>query len=205
MDDNIRILIVDDEPDILFATSRIIEKAGYQVERAASGRECMEKVRRERPDLLFLDVVLPDADGAEICRQIKADPDLRSVFVVLISGHKVDTEEQAEGLECGADTYIARPISNRELRARLRAIVRILEAERERDRVILELKEALAEVKKLSGLLPICSYCKRIRDDQGYWNQLEAFIQKHSSAEFSHSICKACADKYLAEWNLYKD
>lgn len=78
-------------------------------------------------------------------------------------------------------------------------------AESQREKVIEDLKIALSEVKKLSGLLPICSTCKKIRDDKGYWNQIEAYIQEHSDAKFTHSICKECADKYYPEFDLYED
>lgn len=200
-----KILIVDDDPDILFATARIIQKAGYQVLKASSGSECLQKVKEDEPDLILLDVMLPDADGAELCGRIKADPLTRSIYVVLISGSKIASDHQAEGLDIGADGYIARPISNRELLARVNSMVRILNAERERDHLILELREALSKVRTLSGLLPLCSYCKKIRDDKGYWNQLEAYLQKHSEADFSHSICPDCADKHFPEMDLYGD
>ena len=77
-------------------------------------------------------------------------------------------------------------------------------AENERERLIKELKEALAKVKRLSGLLPICSYCKKIRDDKGYWNQIEGYLKDHSGAEFSHSICPECAKKYYPDYDFYK-
>jgi nitrate/nitrite-specific signal transduction histidine kinase len=77
--------------------------------------------------------------------------------------------------------------------------------EKQRDKIILDLQEALSEVKTLSGLLPICSHCKKIRDDKGYWNQIEAYIGDHSDAEFSHSICQECAEKYFPEMGLYDE
>lgn len=202
MNRDIKILIVDDDLDILSATARVIQKAGYHVIKACTGSECLHKAKERMPDLILLDVVLPDAEGQELCKQIKADPLFQGTFVVLISGKKIASDEKAEGLDVGADGYIARPISNRELLARIRAMVRILTAERERDRLIVELKEALSKVKILSGLLPICSHCRKIRDDKGYWNQIEAYIQKHSDATFSHSICEACAEKYYSDLNL---
>ena len=201
MSENIKILIVDDDPDVRFATARIVEKEGYNVIKASTGSECIEKAQASKPDLILLDVVLPDAKGPELCAQIKADERLKGTFVVLISGMKTSSIEQAEGLDVGADGYIARPVSNQELRARVNAMVRILKAERERDRVILELKKALARIKRLSGLLPICSYCKKIRDDKGYWNQLEAYIDSHSEAEFSHSICGDCVKEHYADFD----
>ena len=196
MNSDIKILIVDDDPDMLFASTRIVESAGYEVLTAATAGQCMEIVKNNRPDLILLDVVLPDADGQTLCSQIKMDPALKNIFVVLISGTKTDSAEQAEGLDFGADGYIARPITNRELLARVNAMVRILRAERERDRLIVQLEETLARVKKLSGLLPICAGCKKVRDDKGYWNQIETYLNEHSDAIMSHGICPECAKKY---------
>jgi PAS domain S-box-containing protein len=78
-------------------------------------------------------------------------------------------------------------------------------AENEREKLINELQEALAEVKRLSGLLPICSHCKKIRDDKGYWNRIESYLRDHSNAEFSHGICPECAKKYYPDFNLYDE
>ncbi len=196
MNSNIKILIVDDDPELLFATARIVKSAGYRVYTASTAGQCMELIESNRPDLILLDVMLPDANGQALCSQIKADPAFKNIFVVLISGTITGSAEQADGLDLGADGYIARPITNRELLARIGAMVRILKAERERDRVITQLEEALARVKKLSGLLPICAGCKKIRDDKGYWKQIESYLSKHTDATMSHGICPECADKY---------
>jgi len=147
----------------------------------------------------LLDVVLPDMEGHELCRKIKEDPSFRNTFVILISGSKTTSDEQVVGLDEGADGYIARPISNRELLARVNALVRILIVERERDWLIAELKEALAEIKTLSGILPICSHCKKIRDDSGYWNNVEHYIEHHTDANFTHGICPSCAKELYPE------
>jgi DNA-binding response OmpR family regulator len=200
---DIKILIVDDDPDILFATSRVVTSAGYTVMEASTGEAAIKTARQNKPDIILLDVVLPDIMGTEICRQIKADSFFDGTFVIMTSGVERTSFKQAQGLDAGADGYIARPVSNRELKARISAMVRILLAERERDQLIKELRQALSKIKQLSGLLPICMHCKKVRDDKGYWNQLEAYIQEHSQAEFSHSICKDCAQKFYPGMNLY--
>jgi len=200
MSSEIKVLVVDDDPDVLFATARIVEKEGYRVFTASSGQECLESAGTNMPELILLDVMLPDTNGLELCRKIKQDPELKSAFVVLISGLKTESDEQADGLDAGADGYIARPIANKELRARINAMVRILSAERERDRVIERLQEAVDAIRQLQGLLPICSSCKKIRDDKGYWIKLENYISDHSDATFTHCLCKECADKYLSEY-----
>lgn len=205
MKQNIKILVVDDDPDVRFATARVIRKEGFSVIEAGSGNECIHRAGQEKPDIILLDVVLPDIEGPQVCKTIKADPFFRDTHIILISGKKTASNEQAMGLDCGADGYIARPISNQELRARVDSLVRILLGEREREQLIQELQKAIAEIKVLSGLLPLCSHCKKIRDDKGYWNQVEAYIEKHSDAEISHSICPQCAEKYYPDMGLYDD
>lgn len=199
MGNGLSILIVDDDKEILFATSRVLKSAGYTVSEAEDGESCLQKVEEQKPDLVLLDVVLPDRSGYEVCKEIKANPEWRGVYVVLLSGIKTAPEDQSEGLELGADGYIARPVANRELLARVRAMERIIKAERERDQLIEQLQRALNEIKTLKGFLPICVSCKKIRDDKGYWTQIEAYIRKHTEAEFTHGICPECMKK------LYQD
>lgn len=205
MKDNIQILIVDDDPDVLAASERLVKSLGYQVATASDGNECKQALKKTTPDLILLDVMLPDMNGRDLCRDIKSDPDLAGIFIVLTSGMKTSSQDQADGLELGADGYIARPVSNREFKARVTAMVRILVAERERDRLIIELKAALSKVKQLSGLLPFCSYCRKIRNDKGYWNQIEQYVQEYSEAELGDSICPDCAKTYFPGINIYRD
>ncbi|MBA4397370.1 MAG: hypothetical protein C0394_08310 [Syntrophus sp. (in: bacteria)] len=125
MDDIARIIVVDDDPSILFATARILKSAGYEVSTATGGVEGLEKIREARPDLVLLDVVMPDIDGRTVCRRIKADPTLRGTYVILLSSMQTASTQQAEGLESGADGYIARPVEKRELLARVESMLRI--------------------------------------------------------------------------------
>ena len=125
----VNILVVDDDPDIRFATARLLRNAGYPVTEAENGETALRRVRKTRPDLVLLDVMLPDKDGYEICRTIKADQSLKNTYVILLSGKKTGSDDQSEGLEIGADGYVARPVSNRELLARVQSMVRIIRAE----------------------------------------------------------------------------
>jgi diguanylate cyclase (GGDEF)-like protein/PAS domain S-box-containing protein len=125
MDAVARIVVVDDDPSLLFATARILKSAGYDVLTAAGGAEGLEKIREVRPDLALLDVVMPDIDGRAVCRRIKSDPTLRGTYVVLLSSMQTTSDEQAEGLESGADGYIVRPVEKRELLARVESMLRI--------------------------------------------------------------------------------
>ena len=127
--DTARILIVDDQVHALQGVSRIMGNAGYEVLGASNGEDCMKLAARHKPDLILLDVVLPDIDGREVCRRIKSDPETADSYVVLFSSTHIDSDIQAEGLEHGADGYIARPLPNRELLARVKAILRLKFAE----------------------------------------------------------------------------
>ncbi|RJR17901.1 MAG: DNA-binding response regulator [Desulfobacteraceae bacterium] len=200
MEKGISILVVDDDPEILFATARVLQSAGYEVKKAETGEQCLLNLSEKTFDLVLLDVVLPDMSGHEVCRKIKNSEEMRGTYVLMASGMKTSSDDQSEGLETGADGYFTRPIANRELLARIQAMVRIINAERERDRLIKELKDALANVKTLRGLLPICASCKKIRDDRGYWTQVEVFIGNHSEADFSHGICPDCMKKLYPDF-----
>ena len=201
-----RVLVTDDDPEILLLTASVLTRAGYEVSEATSGKQCLHAVHTLRPDLVLLDVMLPDMTGVEVCRTIKADQDLRETFVILASGVRVSSDSQAEGLNIGADGYIVRPIPNKELIARVQSMERIKRAEdalrekeKQQQKLITELQEALAEIKTLKGFIPICASCKKIRDDEGYWDQLEAYLSKHTDAVFSHGFCPECAERYRAE------
>jgi DNA-binding response OmpR family regulator len=196
---DIRILVVDDDPDILFATVRIFKKEGYEVLGAETGNECLEKTVQKSPDLILLDVQLPDILGTEVCSKLKNDPDHQKKYIMMMSGQKTSSDDQADGLDAGADGYIARPVSNREILSRVNLMVRLIRAERKNVSYIFDLEQAMKKIKVLSGIVPICMHCKQIRDDKGYWNQLESYISKHSDALFSHGICEACLGKYYPE------
>lgn len=122
----IHILVVDDNPGLLHDTVRLLESAGYAVTAAGGGEEAIAVAPQIHPDLILLDRGMPGIDGMAVCRRLKSDPELAPIFVIILSGGSVASDEQAEGLEAGADGYIARPIANRELLARVEAYVRIL-------------------------------------------------------------------------------
>lgn len=126
-----RVLVVDDDPEILSITCRVLKRAGYEIMEATTGREAISTVMEENPDLVILDRMLGDEDGMDLCRTIKADPALASTFVVLASGLKTSVEDQADGLYSGADGYIVRPIGNKELLARVESFVRSLRSNKE--------------------------------------------------------------------------
>ncbi len=129
MDEKIRILVVDDDPNMLFSTSRTMKKGGYEVIEASTGNDCLVLARQMRPDIILLDVNLPDMIGYEVCRRIKSDPELANTFVIHLSGTQISPESQVYGLEHGADGYITFPVGGKELLARIEAMIRIKRTE----------------------------------------------------------------------------
>ena len=201
-----KILVTDDDPINLALMTSVLQRAGYDVVATKTGEECLHGVQECRPSLILLDVVLPDISGIEVLRQIKSSPNMKDVFVILMSGVDVSSEKQADGLNIGADGYITKPISNKELVARVQAMERIKAAEdalREKERELQEsvsyLRAALSEIKVLKGLIPICSSCKKIRNDLGFWDHLESYLSEHTDAMFTHGLCPECYEKSLAQ------
>jgi phosphoserine phosphatase RsbU/P len=189
-----RILIADDDAALRHGLSVQLRRWGYDPIVCVNGAEAREVLRRPEPPLLaVLDRSMPEADGMTLCAEIRNDPALRSIYVILLTAH--DTRDDiVNGLDGGADEYITKPFDWEMLRARLKAGARIASLQRDLAVRVSELQQALTSVKQLSGLLPICSYCKRIRDDGDYWQQLETYLASHSQAEFSHGICPACLE-----------
>lgn len=192
-----KILIIDDTP----ANIQILNEAlqhEFKVFFALSGGEALEKVHALMPDLILLDVMMPDMDGFEVCRQLKEDAELYEIPVIFITALG-QAEDESRGLKLGAVDYITKPFNPGLVLLRVR---NHLELKNRRDMLeqrTSELEKALAEIKQLQGIIPICASCKKIRDDQGYWNQLEVYITAHSDAEFSHGICPECCKSLYPE------
>ena len=206
------ILIAEDHPTTRRILEKIVINAGYETVSVGNGRKALELFNERFFPIIIADWVMPEMDGIELCRAIRKNVTTRYVYILLVTVRE-STDDIISGLKAGADDYLTKPFHHAELVARLNTGKRILELERSlreanerseraetvRERLIEELQEALARVKTLSGLLPICASCKKIRDDKGYWNQIETYIEAHSEADFSHSICPECARKLYPE------
>lgn len=202
------ILIVDDAPDQQLLLRAILGKAGHtdllSANSAMTAFPLLNMDGQEPPsqiDLILMDVLMPELDGVEACRQIKSRPHLCDIPIIMVTANN-DLSNLKTAFTAGANDYITKPVHSVELLARVAsalALKKEMDCRKAREgelrRSHEELQKALRDVKVLRGLIPICASCKKIRNDGGFWQQLEEYIGEHSEAEFSHGICQPCVKK----------
>ena len=205
------ILVVDDDPSSIGVIVTYLKERGFQVVISRDGETGLQRAEYARPDLILLDITMPGIDGFETCRRLKANEHARDIPVIFMTA-LADTVDKIKGFEAGGADYITKPYQKEEVLVRvethlnLRMLQKTLEDKNARlEDKNTQLQKALADVKTLSGLLPICSSCKKIRDDKGYWNQIEVYIQEHSDAFFSHGLCEPCVEKLYGNEDWYKE
>ncbi|MGD0009379.1 MAG: response regulator transcription factor [Terriglobia bacterium] len=192
-----RVLIADDEATTRHLIQATLGGWGFEVLVAGDGSEALRVLQGSRgPEIAMLDWMMPGIDGLEVCRRMRATMPNAATYIILVTV-RGGLENVVRGLEAGADDYITKPFDPRELRARLHVGVRIVQLQRALMERFQELEDALKRVKQLQGLLPICSYCKKIRNDRNYWEQVDAYITSHSEARFSHGVCPDCYEIHL--------
>jgi len=193
-----KVLVADDDPVVLHLVARLLSK-DYEVRTARDGKAAWEILTHaEGPRLAVLNWQMPEIDGLEICRRVRRMVNPVSMHLLMLTAHGGVTDIR-QGFEAGADDYLRKPFDAEELRARVGVGRRMLELREALAHRVIDLEEALARVSQLQGLLPICSWCKRIRNDQNYWEQVETYISEHSEASFTHGICPDCYGKMRSE------
>ena len=222
-----RILIVDDSLDNRLLLQTVLKAEGYaDVLMAASAGEALsrlgvdqsmpESIRNVREntahtgaedvDLILMDFMMPEMDGPEACRRIKSVERLRDIPIIVVTA-KTEPADLQVAFDSGAMDYITKPVSKVALLARVASALNLkreMDTRKARERELAEknrdLEQALREVKVLRGFIPICASCKKIRNDKGYWQQIEMYIQDRSEAQFSHGICKECLKKLYPDF-----
>jgi len=186
-----RILIIEDEAIVAADLQDRLEQLGYEVIGTASnGVDALRLLAHDTPDLVLSDIMIQgDLDGTQVAIKIRDLYRLPVIFLTAYSSESVVARAKA----AGPFGYLLKPFEERELQISIEMALYKHRMEAEREQLVHELQDALAKVKQLSGMLPICSFCKKIRDDQGYWSQVETYVAEKSEARFSHGLCPDCA------------
>lgn len=185
------VLIVDDHPVSLKLLLAFLERRGFTVLVASSGEEALALIEKTRPNIILLDIVMPGMDGYETCRLLKNNEATADIPVVFITA-LVKLADKVKGFAVGGVDYVTKPFQHEEVLARISTHLNIAHLRKELEDKNQQLQAALDEIRQLSGILPICAKCKKIRDDDGYWQQVEKFIKTHTGAEFTHGYCPDC-------------
>lgn len=195
-----RILIADDDLTSRTVLTSVLQKLDYDVTALPDGQSAWKALQQnDAPRLVILDWLMPGIDGVELCRRIRSRETDQPPYLILLTT-RAEKKDISKGLNSGANDYLTKPFDLSELRARLAVGARMIALQDRLFGKILELRDALEQIKTLRGIVPICSSCKKIRDDKGYWSQVEAYISRHSDATFSHGICPDCLHRLYPEF-----
>jgi CheY-like chemotaxis protein len=179
----LKILTVEDDLVARKILVQALHRLGYETVEAADGEEALRIIEQEPIRVIVSDWLMPGIDGLELCRRIRERVNSEYSYFILLSSREADPANQREAIEAGVDDFLTKPLDLQELWMRLRVSERIL--------------KFTTQVRQLEAFLPICSYCKKVRDDHNYWQQIEAYINERTGSEFSHSICPDCYQRVI--------
>ncbi len=182
------IYVIDDKLENIKILGNLLVENRYEPMVFLSAQAALKSIKKIQPELILLDIMMPEMDGYEMCEILKAEDLSKDIPVIFLTG-KTDTDDLVKGFDVGAADYVKKPFESAELLARIKTHIGF--------------KQAREKIKILNGLLPICSSCKKIRNDEGYWKQIDVYIQKHSEAEFTHSMCSECSDELYGKEDWY--
>ena len=189
---SLHVLVVEDNERTQKALVFLLHRHGYTATVARDGQVALGILKQpDPPSIVLLDWEMPRLDGLHVCRAVRSMPRQRYIYVIMITAHD-DPADLVAALDAGADDFLSKPTDNAQLLARMRSGERVLALEARLAERIAELEKTLEEVSKLKRLLPICSYCKKIRDDGDYWKEIETYLHDHTGADFSHGVCPEC-------------
>jgi sigma-B regulation protein RsbU (phosphoserine phosphatase) len=197
-----KILVAEDDAVTRKVLAATIERLGWEVITASDGTAAWAALEtlggKNAPELVLLDWMMPGMDGIEICRKLRSTPGFEFLYIILLTSRS-EKEDLAMGLMAGANDYITKPFHPIELESRVRVGERMVKLQRSLASRVTELEAALAHVQRLQGLLPICSYCKKVRNEANYWEQVDSYLTTHSDVELTHGICPQCMEKMMKQ------
>jgi phosphoserine phosphatase RsbU/P len=173
-----RVLAAEDDPVARAVLKQALRQLGHEVLEAGDGEQAWTLLQQEPVRVIVSDWMMPHCDGLELCRRIRARTDAEYLYFILLTSRDATRENQTAAGDAGVDDFLTKPLNLADLWTRLRVAERIL--------------AYTTQVRQLEELLPICSYCKKIRDDKNYWQQIEGYISDRTGSDFSHSICPDC-------------
>ena len=193
----IKVVVAEDDPTTQTLIIRSLSKMGYQATACSDGDKALQILQNsDTPTIALLDWMMPVLDGIQVCQTLRKSSSSKPLYLVLLTS-KGEQDDIVKGFKAGADDYIVKPFDLEEFCARVRVGVRILDLQASLAARVQELESALQQVKQLRGMVPICSYCKKIRDDRHYWQQVEEYLSANIDIQFSHGVCPSCYEKEL--------
>ena len=193
----LEVLVADDEPVSRTIVGAMLKKAGFAVRYAADGDQAWRHLDGpDPPALALLDWEMPVLKGPEVVGRLRDKRAAAPTYVILLTSRDTPADIVL-GLRAGADDYVTKPANEEELIARVSVGARVVQLQNALADRVRSLEEALANVKALQTLLPICAYCKSVRNDQNYWERVETYFTQHSNVSFTHSYCPSCYDRYV--------
>ena len=197
-----RILLAEDDLVSSAMLQNDLKEWGYTPVAVANGADAWRVLRdRNSPELALIDWMMPTITGPELCRRARELTKVVPTYLILLTG-RTNKEDIVEGLRAGAHDYVTKPFDSCELRARIDVGRRMIEVQTQLAHRIMELQDARHHIKQLHELLPMCCQCKKIRDDRGYWNAVEAYLLEHVGGKITHGLCPDCYQAALGEIEL---
>lgn len=187
-----RVLLAEDHRPTREALKTLLEQKGYSVHAVANGADAIDELTRlDGPSIAIVDWMMPEATGLDVCRAVRETAPVRYVYLIIVTARDGE-EDVAKALAAGADDFIRKPCGPSELIARVRNGQRTIELEKSLAARVGELEEMVERIHQLKQLLPICMYCKKVRDDSDYWRDIDEYIHQQTGTDFSHGICPEC-------------
>ncbi len=177
-----KVLVVEDDEVSLRGIAAAIRALGHEVLTAGDGSEALTRVRCEKIGVIVSDWKMPVLDGLALCRSVRVESE-DYIYFILLSATEASDENYTAALNAGVDDFLTKPLSKRELVGRLHVAERIL--------------KFTNQVHQLESFLPICSHCRRVRDDRNYWQKIESYINERTGTQFSHGVCPDCYETHL--------
>jgi phosphoserine phosphatase RsbU/P len=197
-----RILVAEDDAVTRRLLEATLRKFGWEVITAEDGEAAWRILTsfegKDLPELVLLDWMMPRLEGPALCRRLRETPGFELTYVILLTSRS-GKEDLSTGLAAGANDYIAKPFHPVELEARVRVGERMIKLQSSLTDRVKELEAALADVRRLQGLLPICAYCKKVRNETDYWQQVDSYLAEHTDVTLTHGVCPDCYDRIMKE------